>query len=358
MRLPASTSGHKRFCLNTKCMVPQGQGMLPLCCRQRCVNVYCARKCNCICRSAEKHPPRGQFAKPDGPRRAKKRPAQAEEALRRLREQRSARRRSSDDASDSQSSQADEDQTDGAESSDSETDVDAWPVRPQRLLQIPDSEDQEQAQVPLLGAGELAGLDRVDEHPEQSHGHDAGNPSEASPAHNTPGAGRHHGHQGSTGAQERRSSAPATDSKQSKSVIDLRDEAGDALTSSPEAPSDNPALASEACQQSQPFIVRLHLLVPGSGSVAADGRVEAMQASPPKQQGTVPRQDRVKEAGSAEGPSPSAVQEGPPQSAQMNARTRRELHLLRPFGWDKCGCLRPTGSALHSGASFGDHMRR
>lgn len=304
-------------------------------------------KISCICRSAEKHPPKGVFEKPKEPKRARKRLPQTEEALRRLLEQRAGRHAGShaNDASDSPHSQSNGNEPSDAERSDHEVVVEA---RAGRRLHILESEDQELANVAVLDSRELAGSDRVGEPAEQMHVHDAHEPPEASPAYHSLGSQQQHSmddvRDSPKATYRRRSSgtAAASSSDQSASAAGQPGETDDAASGGPGSPSEDAAPPSEASQQNLPLKDPLQMPLPVAGNVAANGKVDQQAAeevdlaSSPEHEASPDRRDPAGERGSAEAASPSALQGEPPRVGEMNARTRRELAALMPFSWDRC----------------------
>ncbi|CAL8468435.1 g7975 [Coccomyxa elongata] len=292
--------------------------------------------------SAEKHPPRGVFAAPDGPKRTRRRPAKALAALEVLRQQRGLTVQHgggshTDDASDSLLSGSEPDQDKDADSSDPESLLAVvQPVRIRRL-QIPDSEDQEQAQVPVLATDMLAHADE-EEAGQGMHAHSAcserwaapeqqASPRQSSQALNqkddedSPGGSIDSAHCRTSPA----GAAAAIGSQNSGLGRAQLHEDGEVDSSEHEAVSEDPAMKRRR-----------------KGSSAVDDEVgeraqllpqilreDALQHSP------VVQNEVAKQHSSAVSIESPAVQQ-PAQAVQRTARARRsEMERLMPFSWDK-----------------------
>ncbi|BDA43612.1 hypothetical protein COCOBI_04-6250 [Coccomyxa sp. Obi] len=290
--------------------------------------------------SAEKHPPRGVFAAPDGPKRTRRRPPQALAALEVLRQQRGLTVQRSDgsdtdEASDSLPPASDSKQDEDADSSDPESLAVVQPVRVRRL-QIPDSEDQEQAQVTVL-ATDMPAHTNKEEAGQGMHAHSAGRmPSvirkqQASPPQRSPSLDQQDDEDspgGSSDSAHRRASpsgaAGASGSQTSRLGSAQSHETGEADSSEHEAMSEDLAVKRRRR---------------GSSPRDEDVGERAPKGLPrgdELQEGPVAEEVVAEQHDSAVG-TPALEVQGPAQAGQRTARVRRsELERLVPFSWDKC----------------------
>lgn len=284
------------------------------------------------------------FAAPDGPKRTRRRPAQALAALEVLRQQRGLTVQHSggshtDDACDSLPSGSEPDQDEDADSSDPESLLAAvQPVRIRRL-QIPDSEDQEQAQVPVLATDMVAHAGE-EEAGQGMHAHSAGSErwvapeQQASPTQPSPALDQKDDEDSSGGSgnsAHRRTSpvgAAAANGSQNSGLSRAQlHEEGEVDSSEHEAASEDPAIKRRR-----------------KGSSAMDDDVgerakpshgeDALQHGPAVQ-------DLVAKQHNSAVSRPSLAVQQPAQAVQRTARARRsEMERLMPFSWDKWVFLR------------------
>ena len=290
--------------------------------------------CSWLCRSAEKHPPRGVFAAPDGPKRTRKRPAQALAALEALRQQRGLTVQRSggsdtDAASDSLPSGSGLDRDEDADSSDPESLAVVQPVQVRRL-QIPDSEDQEQAQVPVLATDMPAHAAKAEAGPPSKQAQSAGvaheqeafppQPSQAVDQQDnldSPG--------GSNDSDHRRTSPSVTAGARARSGRVQLHECGEAHSSEHKAVSEDPAMKRMRMGSS--------MRSDSNGDIGTPAQLpHVMPQKDALVEGPVAQELTAEQHNSAV----STAVQGPPQTDGRTARVRRsELERLMPFSWDK-----------------------